>query len=279
MSKKYYEYYEDVYAAVRTAGAESYNSPPGQGFAELFELSFLPPAGKVLDLGCGEGFYSVLFAAAGYEVLGVDISVSAVRLARVRARKQNLTRVHFRVADGTHLDGLADQSFHVVLSMHCYHCLSAAPDRQAHLREAWRVLQPGGIFVFENMAAPLREDLPAFRAWHVERNTEVMETEAGVTTTAGATPSFYHTDRSSGKKVEVPTAVAMAHRFYGRLEHVVAQLENVGFEILLARTTVPDRARLKRPELVHGDNLIYALKPEEAFHQENGNKKDTTLGK
>jgi len=43
---------------------------------------------------------------------------------------------------------------------------------------------------------------------------------------------------------------------------VVQQLESLGFEILLARTTVPDRTKLIRPELVHGDNFIYAKKPE-----------------
>jgi SAM-dependent methyltransferase len=45
-----------------------------------------PPYGRMLDLGCGTGFWSVRLAQRGWEVTGVDIVPKAVRIARERAR-------------------------------------------------------------------------------------------------------------------------------------------------------------------------------------------------
>jgi|GEM_PF-2188846 len=261
MSKKYYEYYEQIYAAVLASGGDCFNFPPDGNFDELFKRSFLPVDGRVLDLGCGEGFYTLLFASEGYPVLGIDISASAIALANQRAAAQNRTDVQFRVGDVTHLAGLSDQSFDTVLSIHCFHCLSDARDRSAHLQESWRVLRPGGIFVFDNMAAPLEEDMPSFRTWHVQQGGEISEDASGVTTSMQASQPFHCRVKPSQTVIDVPTGIALAHRFYGRLPHIIAQIESLGFEVLSAETTVPDRATLRRPELVHGDNVLYATKP------------------
>lgn len=266
MSTKYYKHYEDIYAAALAAGVDRYNDPPEASFGDLFRRSLLPPSGRVLDLGCGEGLYSLQFAAEGYEVVGVDISSSAVKWARRRATEHDLANAHFRIGDVTRLGDFASEQFDVVLSVHCYHCLSDAGDRIAHLREAWRVLVPGGIFVFDNMAAPHAKDMPQFRTWHTERHGQVEEDETGVTTTIDATPPFT-THRPAGSEwveFEVDTAVAMAHRFYSRLGHVLDQLNRVGFEILTAEVRVPDPSRISEIKFIHGDNVIYAKKPARA---------------
>src|ERR1700730_9647686 len=50
-------------------------------------MSFLPPVlAKVLDVGVGSGWTSELFAKAGYEVTGIDISPAMIALARPRER-------------------------------------------------------------------------------------------------------------------------------------------------------------------------------------------------
>ncbi len=259
---KYYEHYEDVYEAALAAGVDRYNNPLEGDFDDLFIRSLLPPSGQVLDLGCGEGLYSLSFAAAGYKVIGVDISSSAVEWARQRATEQGMTNAHFRVGDVTALDDFANEQFDAVLSVHCYHCLSDAGDRVAHLREAWRVLKSGGVFVFDNMAAPCEEDMSQFQTWHTERGGQVEEEETGVTTTIEATPPFstHRLARSEPVEFEIATAVAMAHRFYSRLEHVLDQLNEIGFEILVAEERAPDPSRISEIKFVHGDNVIYARK-------------------
>ncbi len=263
MGAKYYERYEDIYAAALAAGVDRYNNPLEGNFGDLFMRALLPPSGRVLDLGCGEGLYSLLFAAEGYEVVGVDISSSAVQWARRRATEQGLTNAHFRVGDVTRLGDFSNEQFDVVLSVHCYHCLSDAGDRIAHLREAWRVLRPKGVFVFDNMAAPRAEDMSQFRTWHTDRHGQVEEDQSGVTTMIDATPPF-STRLPAGSesvKVEVATAVAMAHRFYSRLAHVLDQLNKVGFEILSAEVKAPNPAHISEMKFIHGDNVVYAKKP------------------
>jgi 2-polyprenyl-3-methyl-5-hydroxy-6-metoxy-1,4-benzoquinol methylase len=48
-------------------------------------MNFLPPApAKVLDVGVGSGWTSELFAKAGYEVTGIDISPDMIALAKRR---------------------------------------------------------------------------------------------------------------------------------------------------------------------------------------------------
>lgn len=50
----------------------------------------LPNGGRVLDVGCSDGQHSLLFAKHGYEVVGVDLSPEAIKIANERAEKLNL---------------------------------------------------------------------------------------------------------------------------------------------------------------------------------------------
>lgn len=69
------------------------DNPPGR---DRFEWTLkrlkkaLPNGGRVLDVGCSDGFHSLLYAKAGYEVLGVDIDPRCVEIANERAKKWNL---------------------------------------------------------------------------------------------------------------------------------------------------------------------------------------------
>jgi hypothetical protein len=108
--------------------------------------------------------------------------------------------------------------------------------------------------------------MPQFRTWHTERHGQVEEDETGVTTTIDTTPPF-STHRLAGSEsieFEVNTAVAMAHRFYSRLGHVLDQLDKVGFEILAAEVRAPDPSRISEMKFIHGDDVIYAKKPARA---------------
>ncbi len=47
----------------------------------------LPNGGRILDVGCSDGFHSILFAKHGYEVVGVDLDKRCVDVANKRAEK------------------------------------------------------------------------------------------------------------------------------------------------------------------------------------------------
>ncbi|MFX0099669.1 MAG: class I SAM-dependent methyltransferase [Candidatus Hodarchaeota archaeon] len=71
-------------------------SPP-KVLVELVENGKLTPC-KAIDLGCGAGNYAIYLARKGFDVLGVDLAPTAIKLARENAVKKN-AECKFLVAD------------------------------------------------------------------------------------------------------------------------------------------------------------------------------------
>jgi ubiquinone/menaquinone biosynthesis C-methylase UbiE len=72
---------------------------------------------QVLDLGCGDGTTAVPAARRAAQVLGVDIARNLVEAGNQRARSEGLSNLTFREGDATNLEGLADESFDLVISI------------------------------------------------------------------------------------------------------------------------------------------------------------------
>jgi arsenite methyltransferase len=108
-------------------------------------IAELRPGETVLDLGSGGGIDCFLAAKAvgpSGHVIGVDMTPSMVELARRNAGKVGATNVEFRHGEIESLP-VDDASVDVIIS-NCVINLSA--DKDAVLREAFRVLRPGGRF-------------------------------------------------------------------------------------------------------------------------------------
>lgn len=99
-------------------------------------------AGKrVLDAGCGPGFYAEELLARGADVTGFDASPRLVELARDRTGGRADLRVHSMEEPLTWLD---DDSVDLVMSALAHHYVT---DRVGFLRDARRVLRPDGALV------------------------------------------------------------------------------------------------------------------------------------
>ncbi len=104
-------------------------------------LSVLPvPPARIADLGCGTGTLTLLLAAEGYAVDGVDFSPEMIRLA---AAKPPVGAVTFAEADADD-PPLETGAYDVVL---CRHVLWAMPDPAATLQRWIALLGPGGRLV------------------------------------------------------------------------------------------------------------------------------------
>jgi SAM-dependent methyltransferase len=99
---------------------------------------------RVLDVGCGAGTDLVRFAKGGAHVTGVDISPSAIALARENFRQQGLD-ADLREADGECLP-FAENSFDLVYT---HGVVQYTTGDRALVDECRRVLVPGGTAVFQ----------------------------------------------------------------------------------------------------------------------------------
>jgi SAM-dependent methyltransferase len=102
---------------------------------------------RVLDVGCGPGNFSVAVATAGFSVVGIDPYQTLLDLAREKRGEKRLPNLSFRRADLATEETLADDEFDVLLNVHS---LYVHPAPEALLRQACRVLKPGGHAIFVN---------------------------------------------------------------------------------------------------------------------------------
>ena len=94
----------------------------------------------VLEVGCGAGYDAYEFLRHRARYVGVDITPENIDRTRSHLRSKGLVAMDLRVADAMDLP-YADQSFDVVFSNGVLHHVE---DTAGSLREAFRVLRPGG---------------------------------------------------------------------------------------------------------------------------------------
>ena len=98
------------------------------------------PDSRVLDIGCGTGYFTRLLAKEGAQVTGLDIEQPFIEYA-VRQNEKDDLRVSYVQGDALDLP-FEDESFDVVAS-HAF--LTMIPDPVRAVFEMLRVLRPGGL--------------------------------------------------------------------------------------------------------------------------------------
>jgi 2-polyprenyl-6-hydroxyphenyl methylase/3-demethylubiquinone-9 3-methyltransferase len=101
---------------------------------------------RVLDLGCGGGFMAEALAGRGALVTGIDPSPGAIDIARKHAQASGLA-IDYAVGKGESLP-LADRSVDIVV---CVDVLEHVEDLDHVIAEIGRVLEPGGLFLFDTI--------------------------------------------------------------------------------------------------------------------------------
>ena len=122
------------------------------------------PMLEVLDVGCGAGALSLLWADAGHRVHGLDVNEPLLSLARERAEREGKS-IEFKLGSATQLPW-SDRSMDVCMVPEL---LEHVAEWQTCLREFVRILRPGGVLLLttSNKLCPVQQEfnLPLY-SWY-----------------------------------------------------------------------------------------------------------------
>jgi arsenite methyltransferase len=130
----------------------------------------IPVAGtRLLELGCGPGFYACRLSEElpNLETTGIDLSHSLIQRARVRARSLRLRNCRFQHADAHELPFATGSIDAIVVSR----LFLIVPDKEGVVGEIFRVLRPEGRCFIAEPTSGFRTRLPLALMWVMSRMT------------------------------------------------------------------------------------------------------------
>ncbi len=202
-----YSRYDRRYVQLREEGRSGWVDVDSPNYAihlealeRVLAADYCPSSGRALDAGCGAGCWSMILAAHGFEVTGVDLSPTSIAWANQKAKADPPRRpgtVEFVEHSATDLAWLPENYFAFVLDGFLLHCLIGS-DRHAYLREIHRVLDDGGIFFVQSFCAD-DLDAPEWRDWNIDPQTRYRFDENGTADKhVGTSESILSDLRSAG---------------------------------------------------------------------------------
>jgi 2-heptyl-1-hydroxyquinolin-4(1H)-one methyltransferase len=111
--------------------------------------------GEVLDVGCGEAAVDLYLAERGFTTVGLDLSPTAIELARAEAAKRGLTNASFEVADISAFTGY-DGRFNTIVDSTLFHSIPVEA-RDGYQQSIVRAAAPGAsyfVLVFDRAGLP-----------------------------------------------------------------------------------------------------------------------------
>jgi ubiquinone/menaquinone biosynthesis C-methylase UbiE len=116
---------------------------PSPALVKLVQNGKILP-GKTLDIGCGLGIQSIYLAQEGFRVTGIDISETAIKKAKQRAKRRR-ARVKFTLGNSFELR-FPSASFDFALDRGCFHHVPIQM-RDTYIRGIHRVLRHKGKYM------------------------------------------------------------------------------------------------------------------------------------
>lgn len=134
----------DTNFAIYSIGSKRFTDLAKTQVAFLSKILNLESGAKILDVPCGTGRHSMLFAKLGYRVTGVDISRDCLKIAKRRASHKN---AKYLTGDMSRLKNFSGH-FDAVLNLFTSFGYFYTDKENEHvLREMCRALKPGGKLV------------------------------------------------------------------------------------------------------------------------------------
>jgi len=190
---------------------------------DLLAQPWAPKRGAAIELGCGTGPILRWLHRRGFTGLGVDVSATAISMARSQSRGLGLS---FRRADVCAAAPGKPGTFDLAVDGHCLHCIIDPADRCAFLENARRLLRKNGLFVVLSMCAPAnrRELARMFPGQRLIRRVVYVPSDRA---------TGYEGHRIIDGRPSMPT------RYLAHWRSILAEIKEAGFAVQLFRYNAP----------------------------------------
>ena len=135
---------------------------------------YLPERGRVLDLGCGFGLFSLYYASVcpGLEIKGLDLNPRRIAMARAAAGKLGLGNVRYEV--GNVMDFRGASTFDAAYMLDIVHHIPAETVRPL-LEQVAKTLPAGRLLLIKDV-----DTQPAYKRWFTHALDLVMDPKSPV---------------------------------------------------------------------------------------------------
>jgi SAM-dependent methyltransferase len=124
--------------------------PNLQAVVEANIAKWIPPASRVLDIGCGDGASTLRFAHAASRIVGVDYIPEFVERASGAAARESLAeRAVFTVGDVMDLESVRSEHgvFDVAITVRCLINLASLENQEHAIAQIASCVRPGGLYL------------------------------------------------------------------------------------------------------------------------------------
>lgn len=123
---------------------------------------------EILDLGCGPGLYSEIFAGQGHNVTGVDFSKNSIEFAKKESDKKRLN-INYICENYLNLS-FEENKFDLIILIYTDFGVLNPSERTVLLDKISKILKPGGIFIFDVLNDKEIDSKLANKNWDVTKS-------------------------------------------------------------------------------------------------------------
>lgn len=128
----------------------------------------------ILDLGCGPGLYTEIFAEKGHNVKGIDISKNSIDYAINSTKEKNL-KIDYLAGNYLEVD-LGVEQFDLVVMIYTDFGVLTPIEREKLLKKIYSVLKKGGTFIFDVLKDQNIDKKTSPKTWEISKTGFWKET-------------------------------------------------------------------------------------------------------